>query len=825
MLAGVSPLRQQILLILLAVNSAYALIRNVPQDHSTIQAAIDFSLSGDTILVSPGTWSESITIQNKSLSLFSYYTVTSDSGDINETMIDGSGISTCVFVDNDLQDSLHISGFTITGGLGHYDINENRTIGGGVHIEDFGYISISNTVFRSNTSNSNGSSLYYQCSDFPVDYRVVELSNINCYNDLGNTNESTTRSAFTILNAAKITAHKLRISTSDVTISRQYYLAACDSLIVSNIVADGLDSLVSDPFRFSTSCPSWPHSKALVARDVTISNCNVSNTFNSTFHIGDNGTLSANNIVYENNIVQNNALRAGVAGSGRIDYDSLFIVGNSIVKSHGVLNSEVRGDYRNVFILENTFGSDTPFHVSHTTGSNVVLNANLRNVLFDSNTYIVPPNPDAEFSRGGSFLYIGADDVDSLFIHNLRFTSNSYIDNDEYVVEEMQGGDIDHIRSNRRRLPSYLELDSCIFANNIQTNVVPEVEDQFAELVGSNIEFWDLDGNTHQAVFVKNTVMVNCNDGGLYCVTDNGEVVFENLQLRNIGRYGLSISRPFESNSIVRLRNVIIDSIYHEESYSNYPYHFSEQYVLQLLNFDNQSVSISNVNLTRCSTNILLSILADEGSVNIENTIATGNFTGILYRPQFDTAMFSYSFLQDDLIGENCIYGSNPDYHAEHGYPYLSAESMCIDGGCPTSDYNDSEDPANPGWALWPSQGGLRNDIGYTGGPLATVSDTSWVHVDPRLPEDLPERLQFESLYPNPFNATSKVSYKLDHPAEITLKVYNILGQEMASLVRGMHQAGRHSITIDGSNWASGVYVLTLRTKSEVRTRKMLLLK
>lgn len=84
--------------------------------------------------------------------------------------------------------------------------------------------------------------------------------------------------------------------------------------------------------------------------------------------------------------------------------------------------------------------------------------------------------------------------------------------------------------------------------------------------------------------------------------------------------------------------------------------------------------------------------------------------------------------------------------------------------------------------------------------------------------------------YPNPFNPTTIIPYDLPQPERIVLKVYNILGQEVVTLLDDWQDMGRHKATWSGRdrlgrNVASGIYIAVLRSPSQIVTRKMVLLK
>ncbi len=79
--------------------------------------------------------------------------------------------------------------------------------------------------------------------------------------------------------------------------------------------------------------------------------------------------------------------------------------------------------------------------------------------------------------------------------------------------------------------------------------------------------------------------------------------------------------------------------------------------------------------------------------------------------------------------------------------------------------------------------------------------------------------------YPNPFNPTTVISYKLSAGSNVTLKVYDILGRVVATLVDGEETAGPHEVVFDGSRFASGVYFYRLTTPTYSKVTKMLMLK
>ena len=97
--------------------------------------------------------------------------------------------------------------------------------------------------------------------------------------------------------------------------------------------------------------------------------------------------------------------------------------------------------------------------------------------------------------------------------------------------------------------------------------------------------------------------------------------------------------------------------------------------------------------------------------------------------------------------------------------------------------------------------------------------------VDDPLTIELPNTFSLLQNYPNPFNPVTKIEYNITIGSEVSLIIYNLLGQEVTQLIGEKQQAGIHSITWDASNFASGIYFYRLQAGNFVQTRKMVLLR
>jgi hypothetical protein len=89
----------------------------------------------------------------------------------------------------------------------------------------------------------------------------------------------------------------------------------------------------------------------------------------------------------------------------------------------------------------------------------------------------------------------------------------------------------------------------------------------------------------------------------------------------------------------------------------------------------------------------------------------------------------------------------------------------------------------------------------------------------------LPAQFNLSQNYPNPFNPSTTVRYGLPQRSDVTLTVFNTLGQQVVTLVEGEREAGFHEVVFDASGFASGVYLYRLTAGSFVQTRKLLVVK
>ncbi len=95
---------------------------------------------------------------------------------------------------------------------------------------------------------------------------------------------------------------------------------------------------------------------------------------------------------------------------------------------------------------------------------------------------------------------------------------------------------------------------------------------------------------------------------------------------------------------------------------------------------------------------------------------------------------------------------------------------------------------------------------------------------DPIVVIDFPAKMDIQN-YPNPFNPSTLISFTLPEQGDVELKIFDVLGNEVATLVNESKPAGSYEVEWNASNLPSGVYIYNLRAGTNVQMKKMLLLK
>ena len=119
----------------------------------------------------------------------------------------------------------------------------------------------------------------------------------------------------------------------------------------------------------------------------------------------------------------------------------------------------------------------------------------------------------------------------------------------------------------------------------------------------------------------------------------------------------------------------------------------------------------------------------------------------------------------------------------------------------------------NTGWAVG------------DGGTILTTENGGVTFVANTTKTTLPQKFTLEQNYPNPFNPSTSINFSIPKAGFVSLKVYDILGKEVTTLLRGYKDAGSYTVNFNAANFSSGVYLYKLEANGFALSRKMILTK
>lgn len=180
---------------------------------------------------------------------------------------------------------------------------------------------------------------------------------------------------------------------------------------------------------------------------------------------------------------------------------------------------------------------------------------------------------------------------------------------------------------------------------------------------------------------------------------------------------------------------------------------------------------------------------------------------------------------ESDIAGYHVYYGGFNGYSFTNVVDVGNITSYILSGVSLTDTigltaYDSTYSPANE------YDSTIVNDNMINGNEswFTFATDTSTINVIQNDSEILKAFTLLQN-YPNPFNPSTIISYSLPVTSQVSLKVYDVLGKEVAALVNEVKPAGVHKVTFDGSGLASGIYYYQLRAGSFSKCKKMILIK
>lgn len=119
---------------------------------------------------------------------------------------------------------------------------------------------------------------------------------------------------------------------------------------------------------------------------------------------------------------------------------------------------------------------------------------------------------------------------------------------------------------------------------------------------------------------------------------------------------------------------------------------------------------------------------------------------------------------------------------------------------------------------------GINSDFNGNG-PDIGAFESDYTAVAIRENKAIPEVFSLSQNYPNPFNPETTIEYSIPVSSEVNLKIFDVLGREVSTIVNRFHQAGKYQITLNVSTLPSGIYYYQLKAGSLIQTKKLVVLK
>jgi len=235
-------------------------------------------------------------------------------------------------------------------------------------------------------------------------------------------------------------------------------------------------------------------------------------------------------------------------------------------------------------------------------------------------------------------------------------------------------------------------------------------------------------------------------------------------------------------------------------------------------------------------------------TANVGPELITGSFTTPATggaNTQIEITYNGYSFNIDNIYWDNLCIG----YIVPVELTSFTAETIGTDVEL---KWTTATETNNQGFEVERMKtGGTYEQVGYVAGFGTTTEPKAYRYIDTELGEgsytyrikqidydgsytyseemnvevEIPIEYTLDQNYPNPFNPSTTIKYSIPDEGYVKLAVYNMLGEEVATIVNGTQKAGRYEVVFDGSNLSSGVYVYRIEAGSFVSSKKLMLLK
>ncbi len=318
---------------------------------------------------------------------------------------------------------------------------------------------------------------------------------------------------------------------------------------------------------------------------------------------------------------------------------------------------------------------------------------------------------------------------------------------------------------------------------------------------------------------IDRTGVTSAGGGGIRAGDSNAHI-FNNIIAHNKGHYGAGVVLNYATGEMKN--NIIINNSGGEDFGGGGVWTLA----LGATILENNVIAYNSVTGSGGNRGKGGGILVWSTSIKSMNNIIWGNTQTSgdqIYLTGGGSADVTYSDVEGGYTGDGNI-NEDPLFIADSYMP--ASNSLCIDAGNPDPSFNDPEDPDNPGFALYPSLGTIRNDMGAYGGPMRELLPAVITSIK-ETGSGVPDFFQLFQNYPNPFNPETTIKFSIPSQSFVSLKVYNLLGSLIAVLVNDEKQKGVYTINFNSNeyNLSSGVYFYRLESGNYSSVRKLVLIK
>ena len=315
--------------------------------------------------------------------------------------------------------------------------------------------------------------------------------------------------------------------------------------------------------------------------------------------------------------------------------------------------------------------------------------------------------------------------------------------------------------------PTYADTGSCVIINRNEDSTT--VLQGFAITGGTGTKWFDEHGAglyregggiliqysspVIQYNFIYNNQVTNISGvpstgGGGMRIGDSYPRIYNNIIMNNTARYGAGIVLNYTGCEI---KNNVICSNYGSVDYNG------GSAIWIVSNFSRPKLIISNTIAANSATGGTAGLYIGGTTATVKNNIIWGNTSPGATQILGSGFTVTYTNIQQAGFTGSGNINSNPMF-ADSNFILLQG-SPCVDKGDSSTIYNDIEDPNNLSYALYPSRGGLRNDMGAYGGPLARILTNQLIGINGSGSE-LPQQFALHQNYPNPFNPSTKIVFE-----------------------------------------------------------------